>query len=45
MLGMSVTTSVAVCTAIVFVASLLIAAIMRPKHVRKRREFRRRGLS
>lgn len=44
MLGMSVTASIAMGAAIVLVASLLIAAIMRPKHVRKQREFRRRGL-
>lgn len=45
MLGMSVDTTVMLCLAIAFVASLLIAAIMRPKHVRKHREFRQRGLS
>jgi hypothetical protein len=45
MLGMSVGSTIALCVAIAFVASLLIAAIMHPKHVRKHREFRRRGLS
>ncbi|MCG3121574.1 MAG: hypothetical protein ALAOOOJD_04729 [bacterium] len=44
MLGMSVTSSIAVGAAVILLASLLIAAIMRPKHVRKQREFRRRGL-
>jgi len=45
MLGTSVDTTVILCLAIAIVGSLLLAAIMRPKHVRKHREFRRRGLS
>lgn len=45
MLGMSVGSTIALCVAIAFVASLLISAIMIPKQTRKRREFRKRGLS
>jgi hypothetical protein len=45
MFGMTIGSTIALCVAIIFVVSLLISAIMIPKHTRKRREFRRRGLS
>ena len=45
MLGMSIGSTIALCVASAFVVSLLISAIMIPKQTRKRREFRRRGLS
>lgn len=45
MLGMNVDSTIALCVGIAFVITLLIAAIMIPKQTRKRREFRRRGLS
>lgn len=45
MFGMSVGSTIAICVAFAFVASLLISAIMLPRQTRKRREFRRRGLS
>ncbi|MDZ7359415.1 MAG: hypothetical protein ONB46_01635 [candidate division KSB1 bacterium] len=45
MFGMSIDTTVALCVATAFIVTLLVAAAMLPKHTRKRREFRRRGLS
>jgi len=45
MLGMTVDSTITLCVAFAFVVSLLIAAMMIPRLTRKRREFRRRGLS
>jgi hypothetical protein len=45
MFGMSIDTTIALCVATAFIVTLLVAAAMLPKHTRKRREFRRRGLS
>ncbi len=45
MLGMNVGTTAALCVAAAFLVSLLLAANMTLKMTRKRREFRRRGLS
>jgi len=45
MLGMSIDSSIVLCVAIAFVFTVVLAAMMMPKHARKRREFRRRGLS
>jgi len=45
MLGMNVGTTVALCVAAAFLVSLLLAANIMVKMTRKRREFRRRGLS
>jgi len=45
MFGMSIDSTIILCAAAAFVVSLLVSAIMIPRHTQKRREFRRRGLS
>jgi len=45
MFGMSISSTIVFCVAVALVVSLLFTAIMAPRHVKKRREFRRRGLS
>ncbi len=44
-MGMTAGSTIVLCLAIALVLVMMVAAVMGPKLVRKRRELRRRGLS